>query len=279
VDDKNVATEPQREELAVAELGRGNWIQVVDDKNNTLAVAAEVLHVETFDRERMAMLAYRPIGGEPEAIHIGADLTMPLLTGDETAEAEQKAGRLKLAADLRALAELIGTLDLKLPGEAGMAIALPTRAAVTAVAEALGVETRPWVSTGLQATWPKGHKSYEDGLHLLVYTSQEAEPEPTPTASPATGVMHYEKRGWKGDRPGSCGVECNCGQAFDGFDDLVGAQVHLQLHIVDPEGLSYTRDDAGADDPTPVSPARVPLHTGGMTEDGLVDETEPKAGS
>jgi hypothetical protein len=36
-------------------------------------------------------------------------------------------------------------------------------------------------------------------------------------------------------------------------------------------GLAYSREP---DDPTPVSPARVPAHTGGMTEDGLIDETE-----
>lgn len=41
---------------------------------------------------------------------------------------------------------------------------------------------------------------------------------------------------------------------------------------VDPTGLGYSRE-TDADDPTPVSPARVPLHTGAMTERGLVDET------
>jgi hypothetical protein len=45
----------------------------------------------------------------------------------------------------------------------------------------------------------------------------------------------------------------------------------------DPTGLGYSRE---ADDPTPVSPARVPLHTGGMVGPvgggELVDETEPE---
>ena len=47
----------------------------------------------------------------------------------------------------------------------------------------------------------------------------------------------------------------------------------------DPLGLAYTRADDEPDDPTPVSPARVPMHNGGMTDDGLVDETpaEPVA--
>jgi hypothetical protein len=39
----------------------------------------------------------------------------------------------------------------------------------------------------------------------------------------------------------------------------------------DANGLGYSRE---ADDPTPVSPARVPLHTGGVIDDGqLIDET------
>jgi hypothetical protein len=42
----------------------------------------------------------------------------------------------------------------------------------------------------------------------------------------------------------------------------------------DPTGLAYTRAD-DADDPTPVSGARVEPHVGGMTDEGLVDETPP----
>ena len=45
------------------------------------------------------------------------------------------------------------------------------------------------------------------------------------------------------------------------------------LAAPDPSGMSYTRADTDADDPTPVSPARVPLHTGGVVDGGqLVDE-------
>jgi len=49
----------------------------------------------------------------------------------------------------------------------------------------------------------------------------------------------------------------------------------------DPTGLDYGRGDTEADDPTPVSPARVPMHTGGVVDGGeLVDETpaDPTAG-
>jgi hypothetical protein len=38
-------------------------------------------------------------------------------------------------------------------------------------------------------------------------------------------------------------------------------------------GLSYSRADDEPDDPTPISPARVPLHTGAMTDHGLVEIT------
>jgi hypothetical protein len=51
------------------------------------------------------------------------------------------------------------------------------------------------------------------------------------------------------------------------------AQLVIGLTAADPTGLAYTRADDEPDDPTPVSPARVPLHTGGMTDGGLVDET------
>jgi hypothetical protein len=41
-----------------------------------------------------------------------------------------------------------------------------------------------------------------------------------------------------------------------------------ELEAKDAHGFSRE-----ADDPTPVSPARVPLHTGAVTDEGLVDES------
>ena len=38
--------------------------------------------------------------------------------------------------------------------------------------------------------------------------------------------------------------------------------------VADFTGLTYTRADSDADDPTPVSPARVPLHTGSVVDGG-----------
>jgi hypothetical protein len=53
--------------------------------------------------------------------------------------------------------------------------------------------------------------------------------------------------------------------------------LHMEVNFVhpDPTGLAYTRADDEAVDPTPPGP-RESLHTGGMTEGGLVDETETK---
>lgn len=45
---------------------------------------------------------------------------------------------------------------------------------------------------------------------------------------------HYEARGWKGTEPGTCGVECACGVAYDGFDSLAEAAELLARHIEKP---------------------------------------------
>lgn len=62
------------------------------------------------------------------------------------------------------------------------------------------------------------------------------------------------------------GVECQRCKS-EGFEG-----VH---HDADPTGLSYSRE---ADDPTPVSGARVEPHVGGVTDAGPVDETSTGAG-
>lgn len=45
-----------------------------------------------------------------------------------------------------------------------------------------------------------------------------------------------------------------------------------ELELTSDLGLAYTRADDEPDDPTPVSGARVPAHTGGVTEGGLAEE-------
>lgn len=91
--------------------------------------------------------------------------------------------------------------------------------------------------------------------------------------TPEPIAEHYETGGWKGEGAGTCGIECACGVTYDGFDSLAEAKLQLSWHIADPSGQDYGRaDTADQADPTPTGP-REPLHTGGMTEQGLVDET------
>jgi len=47
------------------------------------------------------------------------------------------------------------------------------------------------------------------------------------------------------------------------------AEIPLEA-VADFTGLTYTRADSEPDDPTPVSPARGPLRTGSVGDDGLV---------
>lgn len=47
----------------------------------------------------------------------------------------------------------------------------------------------------------------------------------------------------------------------------------------DPTGMSYTRADTEPDDPTPVSPGRVPLHTGSVVRDSELVIDQVLAGS
>lgn len=93
-------------------------------------------------------------------------------------------------------------------------------------------------------------------------------------AEPKTVPVHVISGGWTGGNGGS-GVECVCGVTYDGFDTIDEATQLLQVHIADanadPTGLGFNRE---ADDPTPVSPARVPLHEGAIVDGNqLVDET------
>jgi hypothetical protein len=55
--------------------------------------------------------------------------------------------------------------------------------------------------------------------------------------------------------------------------ELAKLRAEVEKLRAEASGLSYTRADDGPDDPTPVSGGRIELHTGGVTDGGLVDET------
>jgi hypothetical protein len=113
-----------------------------------------------------------------------------------------------------------------------------------------------------------------------------AEPEPV--------VVHQHTSGWVGGGGlGGAGVACACGVTFNGFDTVAEALRELDVHIATANGwtpaaesaapgLDFDRSDV-ADDPTPVSPARVEPHWGGMEGPvgggQLVTEPKPTGGT
>jgi hypothetical protein len=61
----------------------------------------------------------------------------------------------------------------------------------------------------------------------------------------------------------------------DGYHDSTSFLPDATIEVVpaaDPSGHGFSRE---ADDPTPASGGRIEPHTGGMTNRGLVDESEP----
>jgi hypothetical protein len=219
-------TVPDRETKRADQLAAGDWLAAgpyITQPGGT--DDAEVLFVHSYvsaSRSAVAVTIQEVGIAEPMTIHLQADAEITLLTAAELAAQRAEADRRRIADGMRALAGLIVRMPVTLPEAVGINVALPTRADVRAVAEALGVSTGPWIKTGLQAVWPEGRKTYDAGFHLLAYTSEP-------------------------------GTTCE------------------ELADPDPTGLAYSRP---ADDPTPVSPAREPLHTGGVVDGGrLVDET------
>lgn len=53
---------------------------------------------------------------------------------------------------------------------------------------------------------------------------------------------HGLTRFWKGDDPGSCGAECECGVSFDGFDTLAEATGLINDHIATETGARPAAD-------------------------------------
>jgi hypothetical protein len=84
-----------------------------------------------------------------------------------------------------------------------------------------------------------GRYALSAGMELSLYSRQKSDvppvelPERAAIEPPAPIATHYETSDWKGDGPGSCGVECACGTKFGGFNSLAEATVYLKAHIAD----------------------------------------------
>lgn len=278
-----MTAEAVRNEKRADELKVGDWI-AAGPYGGDLDVTgdAEVLFIQPYGHGALALTIQEATIPQPEIIYLNADQQIPMLTDDEIVEAKASAARRQIAAELHELARLIGSGGLLLPVDSlSVNIAVETRAEVLAVAEPFGLPTAPWITTGLQVSWPKGRKSYEPGVRLLVYTSQD-EPKPEPVADRCVASLHTPAPGitcgWCGaegmryaghieagaSASDTCSAECACGVEVSGFDSLDEARAELARHIADPDGLNYGRGDESGPEPVSKDPAsrRVEPHNG-----------------
>ena len=292
-------TVPERKRAGA--LVAGEWIATssldVDVDGDSV-----VRYVETYPEpgysDRALVIVRSPGDDRPFEFRVPADLSVRLLSAEEVERAKDEERRERLAMQFEQLADMARRTDVPFPRSEMLLFNLPTRAEVRAVGEALGLEPGNEYGSGLQVSWPRGHETYDPGLHVL-WSTHEKEPEPTPEPI----GEHYFVSGAIGG-PGEFSAECACGTSFSGFDSLDDVMAELNRHIAgpatqadidaakfstnplvaaaaqayedaddDPTGLTYSRED---DDPQVVRPhsPRVPMQTGAVVDGGeLVDET------
>lgn len=258
-------SEPQ--EKQVAQLERGDWIWLVDEDGEDRG-NCEVLHVETYSDQigRVTDLHYRAAGqAKPGVAVIGADFTVELLPEDRVEALREVSARSQKITKLRGFADFLernpevpvkqlGYDLIHLYGAEGLAT-------VRALAAKHGTKVQAHLDDRTETTIPAG--GFDLGVIAWHKDGRPAEPKPEATcdepvdetglghsrevapedAPPATGRRikpHLEDgtciqvRGWKGEDPGTCGVEAACGVTFDGFDTLAEAQAILARHVCEP---------------------------------------------
>lgn len=212
MNDPSVTTNPpEREERPVAELERGQWVEVIDQDGDTVG-EAKVLHVEAYADDLIghrALLIYQCPGYNPDTLRCDPAMTLPLLTEDEVAVQVDNARRASLAAQFTALADLIGAPATPLPPVwRSITVEIDfTRdvEALAAFAKMLGGEVRDQ-GTFLSAS-REGSDDYGAGLYVM---GRASKPQPEPAAD-LPGLTHMVtadstwllcKRPYGGIKPG-----------------------------------------------------------------------------
>jgi hypothetical protein len=243
-----------RETKRADELKPGDWIA----PRELLDAAAEVLHVLTYEKPdgtgTTVHLVVRKQGGVvPYTDSVPSGTPFDLATEADLAELREQAERAQKIADIRALAAWL---------EANPDVPMPVR---------------------LSGQEQMADPSFHDGISPIEGVKRVREfaakhgvkvdeSDPTHTdAKVAFGIVEYKLLSWHRDgRP----VEPEAAPVASvnpfGLSPAANAEVRERL------GLAYSRADDETPDPTPTGP-REPLHTGGMTDGGLVDETLPDA--
>lgn len=147
------------------ELKPGDHVHA-DDLDPDLGGIVEVLFFSpAVDSVRVSVLIAQD-GDEPLLLRVPQGRPINLATPTEIADARLDARRWQTAAQLRQLADLIVSHALPLPRYA-LDINFAGVTAVDAVelARVLGSEVTSRYSGLNEVVWPRGHQSYEDGVH------------------------------------------------------------------------------------------------------------------
>lgn len=259
-------TDTVRKQKSGDQLAVGDWLA----PNELLDGAAEVLYVNSWpasmDRSRdntgkHVRLVVREQGATSDYADVVSGSTLfDLATEEDLAALRVQVEREQLANELRQLAAMIADPSMPVPQYGiSMYASFKTAAEVRAAAEvfSLPVESRK-PNAGVQTPeWPQGRKSYEQGIHLHWLTIAD---EPEDPAEPAPTVQISDETIAQAAR-----ME---GQTWS---EREGRWVDT-----DKLGLAYSRaDDEPEGDVTQQLGHRIEPHVGGLTEQGLVDETLP----
>jgi hypothetical protein len=242
-------TENQPTGTTFAELAVGDWIA----PGVISALAAEVLHTLTYPHpggNGRTHLVLREFGqAMPFDETYENDFPVSLATEEELAGIRAGADRAGRIADIRAFADWL---------EANPWVPLPNH--LSAAKQLNGSETDPV---------PALAKVREIADRLGVKTDEHLDDRTR--MEYAVGTVTYSLLSWHKDgRP----AEPAPADWMAADTESIRAAIAGAIREPDPTGLGYTRVDDDADDPTPVSGARIAPQTGGMTDGGLVDETD-----
>lgn len=246
-----------RETKRADELKPGDWtIHLGKVRDFDGLGRAEILFAHPYTDEvgnaRVYVTAAEVGYSGPQSARLSADERVQVLGEDEIQASREQAERAQRIADIRAFADFLDQNPwAPLPYENAQA-EIPFDN-IREYSERVGVPVDEHLDDRTQVFHRFGGFEYRVvAWHQDGRPAEPApEPEPEEARCPDCGEpMRLIGLGYVGHIPGeACSPDA------------------------DPTGLAYSRE---ADDPTPVSGARVEPHTGGVTEAGLVDETEPK---
>lgn len=263
-----------RKQKSGDQLAVGDWLAPKQESKGAVEVLFAHAYPASADGSRdndgeHVHLVLREQGGQaPWATTVGGRMLFDLASDEDLAELREAAERATFAAGLREFAAW--------------------------------VEANPWAPVKRPGGYPQNARLQVD-LHGADMGATDAaavarvreiadrlgvkvqELDDRTDASVTIGAVSYSVIAWHRDgrpaepapEPIDCSAACKDPNRPDRGVHFLGCPNHAVPMAVaqpgdDPTGLAYSRADE-ADDPTPVSPARVPLHTGAVTDGGLVE--------